>query len=214
MQRLKSGDGRIQEESSRAVWYNSLMIKLAVATPAGEPRSKDISKIGWLVAVIILFVAASQVAFLISGGAQLPDPLIATLLPSGMEAVDRVLVSRILSGVLVFLELQAIPFILGLKVSPALRIVSMWSGWLVALSFIVIVAGNALAPGTAVIMLLREFPVNVDGLLVCYTVIFAVLVAVISWNRWPKDDLDLRKMFSEQKRLRMMKKPNIKKGKR
>ncbi len=84
-----------------------VMMRHIFATKAGEPKSKILAHLGWIVLLMLLIVLIGQGRSLVASREELSDSLL------------------IWMGVLMFFECMTIPFILGLKVSPGLRVVSM-----------------------------------------------------------------------------------------
>jgi len=134
------------------------------ATKAGEPRNKILTYLGWVVLLMLLVVLVGQ----------------GKLLVVPQEGVSNSLLIWV--SVLMFFELQSIPFVLGMKVSPGLRVVSMWSGRLVSASLLVIA-------------------MFVGWRFVLYTVLFAALIGLITRNRRPKADFDRKRVRKEQEKI-------------
>ena len=153
------------------------------ATKAGEPKNKILAHLGRLVALILLAIVVGQFALLITP----------------QKGVTNSMLIR--TTVLIFFELQSIPFILGMRISPGLRVVSMGSGWLVAVSFLAIAIMTCASGAILPVKLLGMMEVHGGGLLVTSTLLFAVLIGLITRNRRPKADLDRKRVRKEQEKI-------------
>ena len=149
----------------------------AKPTPAPKPRSKDVPRIAFLFALIILIMVVTQLfsfeKFLV---------LLASFdLPITAQA------SYFLGGLIVITEVFALPFLLRMPLSRAFRWVSMVSSWIVSLIWVKL---------TAWIIITEQSVENVGflgtlvGLMPGWWAIFvavslAILAGWASWGLWP-----------------------------
>lgn len=91
------------------------------ATPAPTPKTDNIRGVSLLLAAMILLMAVGQ----LFSYEKFPDLLRSFWLPGdGLTA-------KLLAAVIVITEVFALPFLLRMRLSPLMRIVSMVCGWLV-----------------------------------------------------------------------------------
>ena len=143
------------------------MMRHIFATKAGKPKNKIIDKLGWIIVLILLAVVIGQ-----------------GMLLMGFCEYDQTMFSMIRVAVLIFFECMMVPFVLWMKVSPGLRVVSMGSGRLIAISFLII-----------------AIMICFNWLFVGWILLFAVMIGLVTWNRWPKDDLDRKRVRREQEKI-------------
>ena len=103
--------------------YTGSMNLFDESTPAKEPRTKDAQKMAYLYAALLIVLAVSQLFNF--------DEFLTLLesfwLPGG------VVVAHLLGVIIVISEVFSLPFLLGMRLSPIMRIISMILGWLTAL---------------------------------------------------------------------------------
>lgn len=153
------------------------MTFFVLATPAPEPKTDTTPKVALFLAVIILAMTIAQLfhfeAFV---------PLVESLnLPGG------IVVAHLFAACIVVLEVAALPFLLRMRLSKAMRFVSMASGWLAITLWIIVqiylniahpeASNNGLIGTTA--------EVGVGWWSVFILAFFAVLSAWASWGMWP-----------------------------
>ncbi len=150
---------------------------LAKATPAKKAKTKDSQKIAYAyAALLVIFVVAQLFTF---------DKFLLLLedfaLPGGMP------VAHLFGGMLVSCEVLALPFLLGFKLSPLMRILSMVLGWLVPLMWFVLMIWLMFSTNTAVNV---GFLGTVVKLMPGWWAVFVsiamgILAAWSSWGLWP-----------------------------
>lgn len=147
------------------------------ATAPGKPKTKNIKTIALLYAAIILVFAVSQL-YTFEGFLTLLDSF---GLPGGSST------AQVLAAVIVITEVFALPFLLRMRLSPAMRVVSMVCGWLVALKWFalslwVMFTVNAISN----IGFLGDVVHLTPGWwTVFFSVALGILAAWASWGMWP-----------------------------
>jgi hypothetical protein len=101
---------------------------LVKATPAKKARTKESQKIAYVYAAVLVILVVAQLftfdKFL---------PLLENFaLPGGVP------ISHLFGGLIVASEVLALPFLLGFKLSPLMRITSMALGWLAPLLWLIL----------------------------------------------------------------------------
>lgn len=150
---------------------------LVQATSAPKPKTKNVKKIAILYALILVVFAVSQL-FTYESFISLVDSF---WLPGGTPS------ARVVAAVIVIVEVLALPFLLGMRSSVAMRVLSMVCGWLVAFIWLML---------TLWIMLSVNAISNVGffGDLVVLTpgwwaVFFSAALCILSlwssWGMWP-----------------------------
>ena len=96
-------------------------------------------------------------------------------------------IAELFAALLVTGEVLAIPFLLGMRLSPAMRVISMIAGWLVIVGWLKIaiilnVTTNAVTNSG---ILGATVPVSAGWWMVIFFVILGVLSAWVSWGMWP-----------------------------
>ena len=147
------------------------------ATPAQKPKSKESQNIAYMYAAILVIFALAQLFtfdnFLI---------LIESFwMPGGKSA------AYLLGSIIVVSEVLALPFLLQIKLSPLMRIISMVMGWLVPLLWFIIsiwliftvnAVSNVGLLGTTVNLLPGWWAVFLS-------IALGMLAAWASWGLWP-----------------------------
>lgn len=147
----------------------------AVAAPAA--RTKNTTIIARFYAVVLVIMAVGQLY-----GFEKFIPLIEQFgLPGGHGTAVLV------AGLLVTAEVFAVPFLLRMRLSPLMRIMSMVLGWLVAilwtkLSLWVVMTG---ATVDTIGFLGTSIALPIGWWVVCYGAALIVLAAWTSWGLWP-----------------------------
>ena len=142
-----------------------------------KPRTKEAQKIAYMYAIIlIVFVLAQLFTF---------DDFLTLIesfwLPGGAP------VAHLLGGIIVISEVFALPFLLGMKLSPLMRIISMGLGWLVPLvwlklSFWLVLTVNAVSNIGILGTKVRLIP---GWWAVFFSIALGILAAWASWGLWP-----------------------------
>lgn len=152
----------------------SIFAKLTVAP---EPRSKDVWLIAMFYGVILAVMAVAQL-FTFEHFTEL---FVGFDLPGGET------VAYFLASFVVACEVLALPFLIRMPLSPALRWVSMGAGWAVALTWLKLTIWQAVTEpdvdtvgflGTALNMVPGWWAVFLGAALV-------ILAAWASWGLWP-----------------------------
>jgi len=171
------------------------MIKKIFAVEAVEPKLKGIRALGCLLATMIMMAVVVQVMALTRVGNGVVS---VTSIETGAAGV---LLSPVWLGVAVLVQVLALPFIVGMKVSPLMRLVSMGAGWAVAANFLVSVVVLNLTGSNPVVVFAEVMGVPLGGLFVVLSVMIGVAMGWVTWGRWPAKELDLKEVKKEQERL-------------
>ena len=150
---------------------------LVQPTHAAAPRSKLTWVLSLLAAAFLIILAVSQLFKYESFSDEL-----STALP-GISATS----SHMLAALLVIGEIFALPFLLGMLLSPAMRVVSMLLGWLVTATWLSIAVQGALSGNSAVRAGLFGATVSLPAgwWAVGVFVVVAGLIGWVSYARWP-----------------------------
>jgi len=150
---------------------------LATPTPAPEPRSKDVPRIAFLYALIILAMVVTQLFTF--------DTFLVLLASFGLPGGTQL--SYVLGALIVITEVLALPFLLRMPLSKAFRWVSIVSSWVVSVIWIKIAAW----------VVITEQPVDNVGFLgtlvglipgwwaIFVAISLAILAGWASWGMWP-----------------------------
>jgi hypothetical protein len=147
------------------------------STSAPRPKTKNIRTISiGLAAVLVVMVVAQLFTF-----ETFPNVIAGMWLPGGET------VAPIRAAVIVTLEVFALPFLLSMRLSPAMRVASMVVGWMVILAWLVtalwtnlsshVVANNGMLGDTV------SLPVGWWSVLFCISL--GLLAAWSAWGMWP-----------------------------
>jgi hypothetical protein len=157
--------------------YTTDMSLFVESTPAVKSKNRNvyIASLAFA-AILILMVVAQLFKF-----ETFPDVVVDiwSLEASGLASVYAALI--------VSLEVTAIPFLLGMRLSPAMRIVSMVAGWSVVLMWLATSVGmNLSSRAYASSGLLGDtltLPVGWWSVLFCLGL--TALAAWVAWGMWP-----------------------------
>lgn len=145
-------------------------------TSAPSPKTPIISyaSIG-LAAIFVILAVAQLYSF-----EEYPDVIESMSLPTMWPP-------SLYAALIVTLEVLAVPFLLGMRLSPAMRVASMVAGWLVISTWLKIslflnVSVNAVTNSGA---LGATIPVAPGWWMVYCFGALAVVVAWVSWGMWP-----------------------------
>jgi len=147
------------------------------AAAAPKPKTKNIRTVGVALAGVFVVMAVAQLFHF----EEFPAVISAMWLPGGAD------VSSIRAAAIVVLEVGAIPFLLAMRLSPAMRVLSMVSGWLAIAAWFGAsvwqnmssgVIANSGFLGAAV-----KLPVGWWNILFC--IALGVLAAWAAWGMWP-----------------------------
>jgi len=144
------------------------------STAASKPKTKNVQLISLGLAAVFVLMAVAQLFTFES----FPEVIAATGIPG--EA-------SVWAAVLVTLEVLALPFLLSMRLSPAMRVVSMVSGWIaIALLLKIAVWANLSSEAVSNSALLGDtvsLPVGWWNVLICLSL--GVLAAWSAWGMWP-----------------------------
>lgn len=148
----------------------------ARATPALPPKTKNVRLISLLLAAILVTMVVGQLFTF----EKFPDVLSAMWLPGGEKFMP------IYAAVIVTFEVFSLPFLLGLNLSVAMRVVSMVLGWLSIGVWLVISIGNIIWQQAANSGLLgATVPLPIGWWTVLFCVALGVLAVWAAWGMWP-----------------------------
>jgi hypothetical protein len=157
--------------------YSVNMSIFAQATDAIKPKTKNIYTLAMLYAVILVAFAVSQL-FTFEAFNTL---LVSFWLPGGARS------AHVLAAMIVITEVFALPFLLRMRTSVAMRIVSMVCGWLVAVIWLfltlwIILSINALSN----VGFLGDIVHLTPGwwAVFCSSAL-GILAGWVSWGMWP-----------------------------
>lgn len=157
--------------------YTENMNLFGQSTPPKEPRTKDAQKMAYLYAALLIIFAVSQLfnfdefltlleSFWLSGGAP---------------------VAHLLGGIIVVSEVFALPFLLGMRLSPTMRIISMILGWLTALIWLKLAFWLNLTINAVSNMGLLGTTVRLEPgwWAIPFSLSLCILAAWAGWGLWP-----------------------------
>ena len=143
-------------------------------TSAPRPKTKNIRSVSILLTGVFTIVAVSQLFSFEDFPARL----------AGIGIVS--MCAPILATFIVVTEVLALPFVLGMPLSFAFRILSMVCGWLAAAMLLTVaVVENIVAPSGEDAVFGAVLPLPVGLWSICAAFAFCVLVAWVSWGMWP-----------------------------
>jgi hypothetical protein len=157
--------------------YTTGMSFFVDSTPAVKPKTENVRTMSVALAAIFMIMAVAQ----LYSYEDFPATLAAMWLPGGESF------AMVLAALLVIYEVFALPFLLGMRLSPAMRVISMVFGWLTVAWWLYItlwqnlsghIIGNSGLLGATV-----PLPVGWWGVL--FIVALGVLSAWASWGMWP-----------------------------
>ncbi len=152
----------------------SILVK---ATPAPKPRTKESRQMAILLTGIFVVFALTQLFTL----EEFLELIPAMALPFGD------VITHMLAPLIIVAEIFALPFLLGMAVSPAFRWLSMVLGWLVAGLWTFISFWVALTrPAVETVGYLGTLVPLVPGWwVVSVSLALCILVAWATWGLWP-----------------------------
>ena len=153
------------------------MSLFAIATPAPTPKTTNSRYVALLYAGLLIVMALGQLF-----GFEDFIPLIGEFgLPGGYGTATLV------ACLLVVSQVFAVPFLVGMQLSPLMRIVSMVAGWAAAgLWLVLTIWVTAMGTGAHSIGFLGEkVPLPPGAWAVFVAVALGVLAAWASWGMWP-----------------------------
>ena len=145
-------------------------------TAAPVPKTSNTTWISMALAACFIILAVAQ----LYKYEEFPDVLAGLGLPGG------VVWAPIYAALIVTGEVLAVPFLLRMRLSPAMRVVSMVSGWLVSGLWLVIAAIGSLAGDAGNSGILgATVPVPAGWWMACVFIALGILAAWSAWGMWP-----------------------------
>ena len=153
------------------------MTFLVRPTPAPEPKTTNVRVLSIALAAVFVILAVAQ----LYSYEDFPQVVAGFWLPGGQVT------AHIVAALLVVGEVAAVPFLLSMRLSPAMRWVSMVSGWLVIVGWLLISlwvnasmdpVGNAGVLGATI-------PTPAGWWIVSIFAALGVLAGWASWGMWP-----------------------------
>lgn len=159
------------------VWaYTKNMSFFVQPTLPSTPKTDTVRQVSLFLAVIIILMAVTQ----LFSFEDFPDVLTTLSLPGGD------LFSKVWAAGIVTLEVAAIPFLFSMVLSPVARVISMLSGWVVSMGWILISLWIMTIKGLANVGILgATVSVPSGWWMVFFCIGLAVLMAWSSWGMWP-----------------------------
>jgi len=157
--------------------YSVNMSIFVKSTPANRPKTKNAPTIALLYAgILVVFVVAQLFSF-----EEFITIIDSYWLPGG------IVTARVLSAVIVITEVFALPFLLRMRLSPAMRVVSMVCGWMVAAVWIKLTLWLMLTTNavTTVGLLGDVVSLTPGWWSVMLSLSLGILAAWSSWGMWP-----------------------------
>ena len=144
-------------------------------TSAPEPKTRNTAWVSLgLAATMVTFAVAQLYKF-----EDFPDVIAMLGLPGGVTW------SPIYAALLVVGEVLSVPFLLRMRLSPAMRILSMVTGWLVIVLWLFIVIWASATGNNANVGILgATVPVPAGWWMACIFVALSVLAAWSAWGLW------------------------------
>jgi hypothetical protein len=157
--------------------YTTGMSFFVESTTATAPKTKNIRPISLGLAAVFIVMAVAQLFTFET----FPKVIADMWLPGGGD------VAPIRAAVIVTLEVVALPFLLGMRLSPAMRIVSMVAGWMVVAAWFVAtlwvnMAAN-IATSSGLLGDTVTLPIGWWNVLFCLSL--GVLAVWAAWGMWP-----------------------------
>ena len=151
---------------------------LATSTPARPAKTAAAERVALTVAAVFVLMAVTQ----LFSFEDFPEVIYDIWLPGIGRAGSVVAASLLVIG-----EVLAIPFLLRMRLSPAMRAVSMVAGWLVVLFWLVALAWQNVTPSalTNAGLFGATLALPVGWWAVFYMAGVATLVAWAAWGLWP-----------------------------
>lgn len=164
--------------SLREQAYTTAMSFFVHSTPATPPKTPTTRKVALLIAAIYIVMALAQLFSF--------TRFSSVIYNMWLPAIDSVAAS-LLAALVVMAEVFMVPFLLGMRLSPAMRVLSMGLGWLVTIWWIVTLVWQNVtgsAPETSG-LLGATVAVPAGWWSALFMLGIAVLVAWVSWGQWP-----------------------------
>lgn len=146
-------------------------------TASSRPKNKYVELASIMLAAVFVILAVAQ----LYSYEDFPDVVASLWLPGGRAYAD------LWAAMIVILEVAAIPFLLSMRLSLAMRIVSMSAGWLSVMAWLVVTtwANISVNAVTNAAVLGATIPISPSWYLVFGFVILGSMLAYVSWGKWP-----------------------------
>lgn len=161
------------------------MIKFATASDSPKPKTKNVKTIALFYALIlVVFVVAQLFSF---------EEFLGVVQGYGLFSDEAL--SRLFAALIVTSEIFALPFLLGMKLSKAMRVFSMICGWFVALFWAGVTKWIVFyGVGIENVGFLGDVVELVPGWWAVFASLgLGVLSAWASWGMWPLESHRRRK---------------------
>jgi len=146
---------------------------LPTASPA--PKTKNIRPISLAFAAVLVIMLVAQLFTF----EEFPG-----LIASSWLLDDRT--SSVVAASIVALELLALPFLLQMRLSPAMRVVSMVAGWLVVSTWLIVsLCKNVVGDALHSVLLGATIPLPEGWWSVLFCLALGILAVWASWGMWP-----------------------------
>jgi hypothetical protein len=155
----------------RILYYMSLFVH---AVPATVPKNSKVKYASLILAGFFVVIAVAQ----LYSFEEFPDAIASLWLPGG-RAFANLVAALLVSG-----EVLALPFLLFMRLSPAMRIVSMAAGWCVLIGWVVMslwvnmTVNSVMNAG----VLGATIPTTPGWWVFALFIAMVILMAYISWN--------------------------------
>lgn len=159
------------------VEYTTGMSFFVQSTPAVKPKTKNIQVVSLSAAALFVLMSVAQLFRF----EEFPQTIADMWLPGDMSA------AIVIAACTVTLEVLALPFLLAMRLSHAMRVVSMVAGWIViGLWLVILILQNISSSIIANSGLLgATVPIPVGWWMVLVWLALGVLVGWASWGMWP-----------------------------
>lgn len=147
------------------------------STPSPELKAENIKIASIALAGVFVLLAVAQ----LYSYEDFPDVLASLWLPGGRP------LATVLAALLVVSEVLAVPFLLSMRLSPAMRVMSMVAGWLAIVAWLKIAISINLTTNATTNsgILGATIPVSPGWWMVGLFIALGALVAWVSWGMWP-----------------------------
>lgn len=158
-------------------FYTKFMNIFDKATPAKKPKTDESQKIAYMYAAILVIFALTQLFTF--------DKFLVLLESFSFPGGDPV--AHLLGSIIVASEVLALPFLLGLKLSPFMRIISMVLGWLVSLLWLKLTLWIVLTSSTVTNIGFFGTTIYLSSgwWAIFASIALGILAAWASWGLWP-----------------------------
>lgn len=163
--------------------YTRYMNFFVKATVAPKPKSSNIRKLGIGLSTLYAMMAITQLFSM--------PAFIDVIYQMNMPSIT---VAAVVAGLLIASEIAAIPFLLGLKLSPLMRLASLKAGYLVIIAWLVLSIIDIVSGATQTLGLFGGDVLIVPGWWAVWYLLGLMIVQIwVSWGWWPKELTKLKK---------------------